>query len=267
MRKLFIAAAAIALLGPALAHAQPGDRGDRGDRGGGRGRDGGQFQAPRNPQGPNPQAQAPQAGPPQAPPPQGGRFQNDQRGQGAFGDRGQFRGRGDQNAQPQQPQVPQAQQQQGQRFDRGQNRQAFQGGGPQDRRFDGGRDDNRFNGPDRRFDNGRADGRRFDDNRRFDNNRGYARGGSYNYRGRTFDRFRAQPYRWPGGFRGAFNWLPNQYLPTSFLLRDYYIDNYWDFGFGRPPYGYEWIRVGDDALLVNIYTGQIADVAPGVFYW
>jgi Ni/Co efflux regulator RcnB len=90
---------------------------------------------------------------------------------------------------------------------------------------------------------------------------------SFSYRGRSHDRFRAQPYRWPRGVRGGYAWRPHQRLPAAFLLRDYFINNYYDFGFGRPPYGYEWVRVGDDALLVNIYTGEILEVAPGVFYW
>lgn len=286
MRKLFLAAAAIALAIPALASAQ--DRGDRGDRGG-RGRDGGQFQS----QGGAPQA-APQASPPPAE--RGGG-----RSQGGFGNRGAFDGRGDPGFRAPRSDAP------GpsgfQRSDRGGFGQGFQSGGQPggqnrfegrqgdsradrgpdrgrdrgqgDRRFDNRGPDNQGFGDNRRFDNrggrsftdNRPFDRNFNDGRRFNDNRNYGRGGSYSYRGRSFDRFRAQPYRWPGGYRGAFNWRPRQILPSTFLLPNYFIGNYADFGFGAPPYGYEWIRVGDDALLVDVYTGEILEVAPGVFYW
>jgi hypothetical protein len=37
-------------------------------------------------------------------------------------------------------------------------------------------------------------------------------------------------------------------------------------GGGIPPYGYEWVCYGDDALLVNVYTGEILQVVYGLFY-
>ena len=33
-----------------------------------------------------------------------------------------------------------------------------------------------------------------------------------------------------------------------------------------PPYGYVWVRYGDDALLVDVDTGEILRVVYGVFY-
>ena len=33
-----------------------------------------------------------------------------------------------------------------------------------------------------------------------------------------------------------------------------------------PPYGAIWVRVGDDALLIDQYTGEIIEVDYGVFY-
>lgn len=235
MNKLIVTAAAIALMAPALASAQ--DRGGRDGRGGREG--GGQYQ--------------------------GSQYQGRDRGQGGFrrgGDAAAPAAAAPVQAAPAAPAAPAVDR----RSDRGargaQASRPGQNTAPTDRRFDGDRGGQRYDN--RR---GQAD-RRFDDNRRYDNRGGSAqRGGNFNYRGNSYARFRADPYRWPGGYRGAYSWRPNQFLPRSFLLRDYYIDNYFDFGFSRPPYGYEWIRVGDDALLVNIYTGQIVEVAPGVFYW
>jgi hypothetical protein len=33
-----------------------------------------------------------------------------------------------------------------------------------------------------------------------------------------------------------------------------------------PPYGYEWIRNGPDALLVDIGSGEVVSSVPGIFY-
>jgi Ni/Co efflux regulator RcnB len=38
------------------------------------------------------------------------------------------------------------------------------------------------------------------------------------------------------------------------------------FDLPMPPRGYEWVRYGDDALLVNIRTGEIVDVVYDVFW-
>lgn len=145
-----------------------------------------------------------------------------------------------------------------------------------DRNGDG-RVDNRFRDRDRdgvpnRFDRDRdGDGipNRFDNrpNQRF-------RGGffsgdrrPFNYNGRTFYRFRAEPYRWPNAQYRNYRWSRGTRLPASFLLQNYFISDYYALGLQPAPYGYQWVRVGYDVLLVNQYTGEIADVVPGVFYW
>jgi Ni/Co efflux regulator RcnB len=35
------------------------------------------------------------------------------------------------------------------------------------------------------------------------------------------------------------------------------VTHYWRFGLFDPPYGYVWVRYGDDALLVDVETGRI----------
>jgi Ni/Co efflux regulator RcnB len=37
------------------------------------------------------------------------------------------------------------------------------------------------------------------------------------------------------------------------------------FGLAPPPYGYEWVRNGDDALLIDTNTGEILQVEYDVF--
>ena len=55
-------------------------------------------------------------------------------------------------------------------------------------------------------------------------------------------------------------------MPPIFINETYFIDNFGDYGLPPAPYGFEWVRVGDDALLVDIYTGEIVDEVPGIFY-
>jgi Ni/Co efflux regulator RcnB len=243
-----------------------GGNADRGNRGGGRpnfGRSDQQYLRGNPP--PQRVQPAPQAAAPQAPQAQfqdrgGRRFEGGQRP-----DRGQFQGRRD--------------------FGQGQFQgRQFQGGQPQ---AQGRRD---FDRDRREFDNRRFDGRQFDnrqlDNRRFDNRQGFAgrgfdnrfdnrryqgpppRGGQrFSYNGRNFYRFRSTPYVWPRGYNyGSFRWTLNSILPSIFLNQSYYIDPY-AYGLPWADPGYQWVQVGNDALLIDTFTGLIVDIVPGVFYW
>jgi Ni/Co efflux regulator RcnB len=51
-----------------------------------------------------------------------------------------------------------------------------------------------------------------------------------------------------------------------FLAPNYYIGSYWLYGLPAPPPGYQWIRVGPDALLVRYGDGYVLDAAYGIFY-
>jgi Ni/Co efflux regulator RcnB len=51
-----------------------------------------------------------------------------------------------------------------------------------------------------------------------------------------------------------------------FWGRDYWLMDYWLYSLSPPPYGYVWVRYGDDALLIDQGTGEIAEVIYGVFY-
>jgi Ni/Co efflux regulator RcnB len=78
-----------------------------------------------------------------------------------------------------------------------------------------------------------------------------------------------QNYR-PGGRPGGWDhhyWRRGEFLPSVFFLSDYYINDWYDFGLWEPDYGYQWIRVGYDALLINLATGQVVDSVPGVYYY
>jgi hypothetical protein len=45
----------------------------------------------------------------------------------------------------------------------------------------------------------------------------------------------------------------------------YLIGDYWLFGLEVPPVNYEWVRDGNDALLVDTNSGDILQVEYGVF--
>jgi len=86
------------------------------------------------------------------------------------------------------------------------------------------------------------------------------------YQGRSFNSFRAAPFYYPGGW-GYRRWAVGQFLPGLFLTQGYFIGNWASYGLGPPPPGLQWVRYGPDALLVNVYTGQVVDTVYGVFWW
>lgn len=62
------------------------------------------------------------------------------------------------------------------------------------------------------------------------------------------------------------SWTFGDFLPRTWWTPDYRLNNWWDYGLPIPPIGYEWVRVGDDALLVDIYTGRVVQVAYDIFW-
>jgi hypothetical protein len=94
-------------------------------------------------------------------------------------------------------------------------------------------------------------------------------GQSFGYGGHQFFRYQAPAYRFPGGYGGWANhaWRRGEWLPPVFIASTYFINDWYDFGLWQPDYGYEWIRVGVDAVLVNLADGQVVDVVPGVYYY
>jgi Ni/Co efflux regulator RcnB len=55
-------------------------------------------------------------------------------------------------------------------------------------------------------------------------------------------------------------------LPTVLLAASYFLTDYSLYGLPPAPYGYAWVRVGSDAVLVDRYTGQVVQVAYDIFY-
>ena len=131
------------------------------------------------------------------------------------------------------------------------------GGGDRggDHRSDGGGD--RGRGGDGRWDGGRGRGpdpgayrgERWDQNRNngyYYNNRWY-----YGPPPQTY-------YGMPGFHLGFSDWRRGGYLPSYY--RGWALDDYPRYHLRRPPYGYHWVRIGNEFLLVSSSSGLIFDV-------
>jgi len=93
---------------------------------------------------------------------------------------------------------------------------------------------------------------------------------------RTFDRgtyqrnytaprqYHWQSYNRPSGWYYR-RWVFGQIFPRIFWAQDYWLTDYWMFDLPVPPYGYVWVRYGDDALLVNKRTRRVLQVVYGLF--
>lgn len=134
--------------------------------------------------------------------------------------------------------------------------------GQHDTRRDNDRPDFNRPSPDRR------DVRRPDNRPDFNDRRGgrdFSNYRNYHQNFRATQRFRAPPYRRPPGYF-VRRWSWGQTLPVAFWTRNYWLTDFYAYDLPPPPYGAIWVRVGDDALLIDQYTGEIIEVDYGVFY-
>ena len=88
--------------------------------------------------------------------------------------------------------------------------------------------------------------------------------GSYQHNFQAARSFRIGPYHRPAGWT-AHRWGYGEILPRAYWAAPYLLADYWLFALEVPPAGYEWVRDGSDALLVNTTTGEILQVEYGVF--
>lgn len=78
-------------------------------------------------------------------------------------------------------------------------------------------------------------------------------------------RYRAHNrYYHPRGY-SLSRWHVGLLLPSAYYAPNYYID-YRPYGLSAPPLGCQWIRVGNDVLLVDTYTGEVLDVLSSFWY-
>lgn len=134
-----------------------------------------------------------------------------------------------------------------------------------DRRHDNRHDHRRDNRHDHRRDH-RNDHRGWDrhrndwhrhpsywDNRRHDR-RDYAR-----------YRYRYGHYHAPRGYYHRV-WHRGDRLPRAWYGSSYVVYDYRPYRLYAPPYGYHWVRVGNDVLLTAIATGIVLDVLYDIWY-
>jgi len=239
MRKILLLSAALVavLAAPAMSQRGEGRGGDHGQRGGGRP----PAAAPANP--------APRAAP--APAPQAAAPAN----------------RAEAGRQSMQRQQAQRQQ-----FGNRDRSNVAQRGG--DNRPDFNRNDNRGS-------NDRRDFNRRDNNNRPGFNRGNDRRdfGRNDYRGnRNWSQYHrafnaSHRFQFRGGARyvrpsGWYyrRWTFGDYLPGLFWASNYWINDWNYYDLMPPPAGTVWVRYGDDAVLIDRYSGEVIQVEYSIFY-
>lgn len=90
------------------------------------------------------------------------------------------------------------------------------------------------------------------------------RGNSFYYGGRYYNRVHGGAWAWPQGY-GYRRFYVGGILPGIFLGSAFIYANYATLGLAPPPPGFVWVRYGPDLVLVNQATGEIVNVAYGVF--
>jgi Ni/Co efflux regulator RcnB len=88
--------------------------------------------------------------------------------------------------------------------------------------------------------------------------------GAYQHNYQAARSFKIGPYHPPRGWVQR-HWGFGEILPRAYWAAQYLIADYWLFALEVPPAGYEWVRGGTDAILVNTVTGEILQVESGVF--
>ena len=89
--------------------------------------------------------------------------------------------------------------------------------------------------------------------------------GAYQHNFQATRPYRIGPYHRPPGLV-ARRWVYGDILPRAYWAAPYVLADYWLFGLEIPPSGYEWVRVGADALLVSITSGVVLQVVYGAFF-
>jgi len=60
-------------------------------------------------------------------------------------------------------------------------------------------------------------------------------------------------------------WSRGDRLPRSYYQPRYVIADYWRFDLYDPPFGSDWVRVGDDALLIDSHTGEVLEIVYNLY--
>jgi Ni/Co efflux regulator RcnB len=77
-------------------------------------------------------------------------------------------------------------------------------------------------------------------------------------------RFHIAAYVRPPGWY-QHRWTFGERLPRAFFASEFFIADFGAYGLLAPWDGYEWVRYGDDALLIDLDTGEVIRVEYGLF--
>ena len=133
--------------------------------------------------------------------------------------------------------------------------------------------DNRGGNFGRNDNNNRPDFNRNNNDRRDfgrNDNRPGSRNGNWNQYHRAYSaphqyRWRGPTYHRPPGFSYR-RWNFGDFLPSLFWGSSYWINDFRYYDLMPPPPGAVWVRYGDDAVLIDRYTGEVIQVEYSVFY-
>jgi Ni/Co efflux regulator RcnB len=78
-------------------------------------------------------------------------------------------------------------------------------------------------------------------------------------------RWHGPSYHRPSGWYYR-RWSFGDFLPSLFWSSQYWIGNYAMYDLPPPPPGAVWVRYGDDAVLIDRFTGEIIDIEYDFFY-
>jgi Ni/Co efflux regulator RcnB len=95
-------------------------------------------------------------------------------------------------------------------------------------------------------------------------NRPQALSQDYRHNYRADRGYRIGPYSAPRGYNYR-RWHYGERLPPAFWASSFIIGDFWLFDLSIPPVGYEWVRYGPDALLIDTTSGEIVQTVYGRF--
>lgn len=110
------------------------------------------------------------------------------------------------------------------------------------------------------------DARRFGNRGEIREERGELRDAKREYREDLRERrYDGGRYVYPRGYAYRY-WGNGAYLPRAYWIDRYYIGRPAIYGLPGPYRGVRWMRVGPDALLIRVRTGQIIRVVRNLYY-
>ena len=88
--------------------------------------------------------------------------------------------------------------------------------------------------------------------------------GQFNHNFRAHRIYTIGPYMAPRGWVNR-TWYFGDILPAPFFAPEYRLADYWLFDLETPPIGFEWVRYGHDALLIDLASGRVEQTMYGIF--